>query len=83
MTKRMQRQRVVTLVTAGLFFGVLIGTIASALTASYLYDQGHQNTGMVALIAAICFGVLAVAAAWTLFYRLGGLLAERRRSKVK
>lgn len=83
MSKRIQRQGVLALVTAGLFIGVLVGTIAASLMAAQLYDTGNTTTGLMVLVSAVAFGILSLATGWTLFYRLGGLITERRRAKVK
>lgn len=51
--------------------------------AAHLYDDGNTTTGLMVLVSAIAFGILSIATGWTLFYRLGGLITERRRAKVK
>lgn len=83
MSQRTQHRKVITIITAALFLAVLIGTITAGTAASVLYNNGNSDAGFVALISGLAFAILAIAAGWTLFYRLGGLIADYRRSKVK
>lgn len=83
MSKRTHQRKVFTIVTAALFIAVLLGAIVAGTAAGILYNDGNSETGMLVLSAGIGLAILSIATGWVLFYRVGGLIADRRRAKVK